>query len=69
MLKTNLVSDASGMQYDLAPDGKRFVLNQAHVGQSLSSRYNVVLNWFEDVRARAEKALMALTPGHASRPL
>lgn len=55
VLKHTMVGDVGGMQYDITPDGKRFVMNQVHPGQNQAGRYNVVLNWFEDVGARVPR--------------
>jgi Tol biopolymer transport system component len=40
--------------YDIAPDGKRFVMVEEPRSQSLgtAARLNVVLNWFDDLKRR-----------------
>jgi hypothetical protein len=43
---------AVGMSYAIAPDGQRFVVTKSAEGQKASLTYRVVLNWFEDVKAR-----------------
>jgi len=47
--------DASGMQYAIAHDGNRFVLIKPHAAGETRSEYRVVLNWFDDVRARVPR--------------
>jgi serine/threonine-protein kinase len=48
--------DTSGMQYGLAPDGKRFMLIKAHGSGDVRSEYHVVMNWFDEVRARVPRS-------------
>jgi len=55
MLGSFFRPDTSGMQYGLAPDGKRFVLIKAHGSGDVRSEYHVVMNWFDDVRTRAPR--------------
>ena len=42
----------AGIRYSIAPDGQRFVIAKPVDSSSLTSKYRVVLNWFEDVKAR-----------------
>jgi len=53
LFSTNLMPDAGGIQYALAPDGKRLALIKNHASGDERSEYQVVLNWFDEVRARA----------------
>jgi eukaryotic-like serine/threonine-protein kinase len=55
LVKTNLMPDAGGMQYGVAPDGKRFVLVQPHAAQGQRGQYHVVINWFEELKARVPR--------------
>ncbi len=55
LFQTNLMPDAGGIQYALAPGGKRFVLIKTHASAETRSEYHVVLNWFDEVRARAPR--------------
>jgi len=48
--------DAGGIQYGLAPDGKRLVLVKNHRSGDVRSEYRVALNWFDEVRARAPRS-------------
>jgi eukaryotic-like serine/threonine-protein kinase len=43
---------AVGMSYAIAPDGQRFVVTKPAEDRKASLTYRVVLNWFEDVKAR-----------------
>ena len=49
----NLMPDSSGIQYGLAPDGKRLVVIKNHATGDARAEYRVVLNWFDEVRATA----------------
>ena len=40
--------DRGGIGYDVAPDGKRFVMLQ--FPEHTSSQINVVFNWFEELK-------------------
>jgi len=44
----NYLTDPGNRQYDIAPDGQRFLM----IKQELAERYqiNVVLNWFEELK-------------------
>jgi hypothetical protein len=42
--------------YDVAPDGKRFLMIRRDPSESGPPRVNVVLNWFEDVKRRVPGA-------------
>ncbi len=53
---SNLRPDTGGIQYALAPDGKRFVIVKAHATGDARAEYHVVLNWFEDVQARVPRS-------------
>jgi serine/threonine-protein kinase len=39
--------------YDVAPDGKRFLMLKAVAGQARADHLHVVVNWFEQLRRRA----------------
>jgi serine/threonine-protein kinase len=39
-----------GRKYDLAPDGKRFLMIQENEPPPPTTQYNVVLNWFEELK-------------------
>ena len=41
--------DVTGRQYDLAPDGQRFLMVRADEGSGLR-QLNIVLNWFEELK-------------------
>jgi eukaryotic-like serine/threonine-protein kinase len=52
------VFDHLGASYDVAPDGKRFLMVKPATGQNAqASQLHVVVNWFEELRRRvpAEK--------------
>ena len=36
--------------YDVAPDGRRFVMIKESEQESASVQFNVVLNWFEELK-------------------
>ena len=38
--------------YDVAPDGQRFLMIQPIAQEGASSQINVVLNWFEELKQR-----------------
>ena len=38
--------------YDITPDGQRFVMTQAGLQQEDTTQINVVLNWFEELKQR-----------------
>ncbi|MFY9530333.1 MAG: protein kinase [Candidatus Acidiferrales bacterium] len=38
--------------YDVSPDGKRFLMVKASERESVATRINVVLNWFEELKRR-----------------
>jgi len=37
-------------QYDVSPDGQRFLMPILEEGQMAVTRINVVLNWFEELK-------------------
>ncbi len=45
-----------GISYDIAPDGRRFLLIKEAEEQSAPRQLNVVLNWFDEVRRRVAAA-------------
>jgi hypothetical protein len=55
LFASNMMPDAGGIQYGLAPDGKRFAMIRSHGTSQQGSMYHVVLNWFDEVRARAPR--------------
>ena len=52
---SNMMPDAGGIQYALAPNGERFVMIKSHATGDVRSEYRVALNWFDEVRARAPR--------------
>jgi hypothetical protein len=38
--------------YDVPPDGQRFLMNKAKDQKSAPTQINVVLNWFEELKRR-----------------
>jgi Tol biopolymer transport system component len=48
-----LFSMASGTTWDVAPDGKRFLVELTPLGPSGTSRMNGVMEWFDELRRRA----------------
>ena len=53
---SNLMPDTSGIQYALAPGGKRFILIKSRASGDVRSEYRVALNWFDEVRTRAPRS-------------
>jgi hypothetical protein len=53
LFASNMMPDTGGIQYGLAPDGKRFVMIRPHGTSQQGGVYHLVVNWFEEVRARA----------------
>ena len=45
-----LVAGTQGANYDVSPDGQRFLMVQG--GEANLTELNVVLNWFEELKAR-----------------
>ncbi len=45
-------SPVAGANYDVTPDGQRFVMIQAGAPDSAATQINVVLNWFEELKQR-----------------
>jgi hypothetical protein len=41
--------------YDVAPDGRRFLMIKEDPAELVPAHFSVVLNWFEDVKRRAPK--------------
>jgi hypothetical protein len=41
-----------GIEYDVAPDGRHFVMIQANEPKAPPTELNVVLNWFNDLKQR-----------------
>jgi eukaryotic-like serine/threonine-protein kinase len=56
LFQTTLPVDSAGMSYGIAPDGKQFLVVKPASGTTGPVEYRVVLNWIEDVRARARPA-------------
>jgi serine/threonine-protein kinase len=46
----------SGVTYDLAPDGQRFLVTKVQEGNEIFQQIAIVLNWFDDIRAAAAQA-------------
>jgi eukaryotic-like serine/threonine-protein kinase len=42
----------AGFSFGIAPDAQRFIIAKPVDNRSITSQYRVVLNWFEDVKAR-----------------
>ena len=42
--------------WDIAPDGKRFLMIKDETAESAPKHLNLVLNWFEDLKARSRSA-------------
>ena len=42
----------SRANYNITPDGQRFVMIQVDAQDSEASQINVVLNWFEELKQR-----------------
>jgi len=59
---TNLMPDAGGIQYALAPDGKRFILIKSHASGDVRSEPRVALNWFDEARTRAPRRQQGMPP-------
>jgi serine/threonine-protein kinase len=41
-----------GVSYDVAPDGRHFIVNEENQKQAPTTQLNVVLNWFEELKRR-----------------
>jgi hypothetical protein len=50
MLFEGYVSLASGTNYDVSPDGQRFVMVQGVQANQMGSELRVVQGWFEELR-------------------
>ncbi len=46
----NYLNDPGRGQYDVAPDGKRFLMMKEDTAQQEAGQINVVLNWFEELK-------------------
>ncbi len=44
----NYLTGTTNRQYDIAPDGQRFLMIQ--IEQTAAAQINVVLNWFEELK-------------------
>jgi hypothetical protein len=49
------VSDTSSGGFDVASDG-RFLMIQATIPEQPATEFNIVLGWFDDLKARARAA-------------
>jgi Tol biopolymer transport system component len=49
---TNLVWPIAATDYDVSPDGQRFLMTKQSGGASSATQINVVLNWFEELKRR-----------------
>ncbi|MBL7188467.1 MAG: hypothetical protein ISS70_19245 [Phycisphaerae bacterium] len=47
------VSNVSGLSYDVAPDGQRFLVLQPEHDDSEARELHVVLNWFDELQRLA----------------
>jgi serine/threonine protein kinase/Tol biopolymer transport system component len=45
-------ADVPGANYDVSPDGQRFLMIKANEQQSAPTQINVVLNWFEELKQK-----------------
>jgi hypothetical protein len=45
----------SGYSYDIAPDGKRFIMAKGVNQQTTTTQLNVVVNWHEELKRRMSK--------------
>ncbi|OVE79087.1 hypothetical protein BVY00_01310 [bacterium G20] len=43
-----------GRRYDLSPDGKRFLMIRESEPPSSPTQYNIVLNWFDELKQKVE---------------
>ena len=50
LFEGNYQQDSNGTDYDVAPDGQRFLMVQP--SEQPATQVNVVLNWFEDLKRR-----------------
>ena len=41
-----------GVSYDVAPDGRHFVMIEENQKQAPTTQLNIVLNWFEELKRR-----------------
>jgi eukaryotic-like serine/threonine-protein kinase len=48
--------DVGGLSFDVAPDGRRFLLLEPAEQESPITHLNVVLNWFEEVKQKAGRS-------------
>ena len=44
--------DPTGPQYDITPDGRRFVMMKENEQVVAATQRNVVLNWFEELKQK-----------------
>ena len=47
-----LSATAAARNYDVSPDGQRFLMVKTEVQEQSASRINVVLNWFEELKQK-----------------
>ncbi|MEE8146412.1 MAG: hypothetical protein V3T24_02315, partial [Longimicrobiales bacterium] len=52
MLFEGTYVEGGGVQYDVAPDGQRFLMIKTGGETNEAPQITVVLNWFEELRAR-----------------
>ena len=48
--------DVGGLSFDVAPDGRRFLLLEPAEQAGPVTHLNVVLNWFEEVKQKAGRS-------------
>ena len=44
--------DPTGPQYDITPEGRRFVMMRENEQVAAATRLNVVLNWLEELKQK-----------------
>ncbi len=54
--RPRVLFQAHSSAYDIAPDGSRFLMIQPDPAEFAGSHVNVVLNWFEEVKAKMAAA-------------
>jgi hypothetical protein len=52
LLQVALTGDDQGVSYTYWPGGQRFLMRKPPPGGSSLAEYRVVLNWFEELKAR-----------------
>ena len=42
--------DSANRQFDISPDGERFLMIESGQAEAASARINIILNWFEELK-------------------